>query len=338
MEKVSSIVIKELESRGDTVTLLLRRRAGDKQQWVPVSKYHEIATQGGWINRCIYCYKLTRQLKLLRPDVIIGLDPWAVLAARWYRYLRKDKVRIGSWIHFTLSAQKKKEQYFLQSADFHLAISSGIASQLKELPQRKKENIYTVFVPTKFVAEFIPRPAVPTFVFVGRLTFDGQKRVNDLLVALSNVKGEWKALIVGDGPDAVPLKELALELGIRDKIEWTGWVDHPWAAIKAASTLVLTSKYEGFPMVLIEALIRGVPCLSSDCPTGPADIIIPGENGWLYPLYDISRLTVLLQQIVDNPQMLPKQEVVKKSAERFTTEVVIDRMRNAILKEKVEKL
>jgi UDP-D-galactose:(glucosyl)LPS alpha-1,6-D-galactosyltransferase len=135
----------------------------------------------------------------------------------------------------------------------------------------------------------------------------------------------------------VPLKKLALELGISDRIEWTGWVHNPWAAIKAVSALVLTSQYKGFPMVLIESLIRGIPCLSSDCPTGPADIIIPGENGWLYPLHNISQLTVLLQRIVDDPKMLPKQEVVIKSAERFTTEVVIDRMRYALQKEKVEK-
>lgn len=335
MESVISTVVQELENRGDRVTLLLRQGDGDKK-WLTTFNYVEIYARGGWINKIVYCYKLMKQLNTVRPNLIIGLDPWAVSFSRFYRHRRKTEVRIGSWIHFTLSSYKKKVRDLLQYADFHLAISSGIANELSELAQVKKDAIYVVFNPTEVVEEFVQRPAIPIFLLMGRLTFDGQKRVNDFLHSLSKLRGEWQAIIVGDGPDAERLRNLAIELHINDHIEWTGWVSSPWTVIEAASVLVLTSQYEGFPMVLIEALTRGVPCLSSDCPTGPRDIVIHGENGWLYPLNDKPQLTTLLQQIIDNPEILPNQELVKKSAQQFTTKVVIDKIRNVLLKE--EKL
>jgi UDP-D-galactose:(glucosyl)LPS alpha-1,6-D-galactosyltransferase len=332
MESVISTVVKELENRGDSVTLLLRQGDGDKK-WVTTFKYIEIYARGGWINKIVYCYKLMKQLNVVRPNLIIGLDPWAVSASRFYRHRRKTEVRIGSWIHFTLSSYKAKVRDLLQYADFHLAISLGIANELKELVQIEKNTVHVVFNPTEEVMGFIQRPAMPTFLLMGRLTFDGQKRVNDFLYSLSELRGEWQAIIVGDGPDAERLKKLAIELHINDNINWTGWVSNPWNVIEAASTLVLTSQYEGFPMVLIEALNRGVPCLSSDCPTGPRDIITHGENGWLYPLNGITQLTALLQQIIDDPEILPNPKLVKKSAQQFTTKVVIDKMRNVFLKE-----
>jgi UDP-D-galactose:(glucosyl)LPS alpha-1,6-D-galactosyltransferase len=335
MESVISTVVKELENRGDKVTLLLRQGNGDKK-WVAAFNYIEIYARGGWINKIVYRYKLMKQLNVVRPNLIIGLDPWAVSAVRFYRHRRKTEVRIGSWIHFTLSSYKKKVRDLLQYADFHLAISSGIANELKELVQIKKDTIHVVFNPTEAVTGFIQRPVMPTFLLMGRLTFDGQKRVNDFLHSLSKLRGEWQAIIVGDGPDAERLKQMAIELHINDNIKWTGWVSNPWTVVEAASVVVLTSQYEGFPMVLIEALNRGVPCLSSDCPTGPGDIVIHKENGWLYPLNDTTQLTTLLQQIIDDPEILPNQQLVKKSAQQFTTKVVIDKMRTILLKE--EKL
>lgn len=332
MENVTSILVRELENRGDQVTLILRTGNGDKT-WASNFKHIEIYCRGGWINKMYFYYKLTKELTSLRPNIIIGLDPLAIYASRFYRSIHKNEVRIGSWLHFTLASYRKKVRELISYADFHLVISSGIAEEMKELIKSKKRSIDIVFIPTEPVANCIARPAITTYIYMGRLTYDGQKRVNDFIYALSKLKGAWRAIIIGDGADAEQLKKLAIELQIDGKITWTGWVSKPWSYVEHATALVLSSQYEGFPGVLVEALNRGIACLSTDCKTGPKDIIVPGINGWLYPINGINQLATLLQQIIDHPEVLPSQKVIKQSAEPFMTNVVIDKMRNIMLRE-----
>ena len=104
---------------------------------------------------------------------------------------------------------------------------------------------------------------------------------------------------------------------VNNKIVWYGWQEKPWKHIDFASALILTSDFEGFPMILGEAMSRGIPCISSDCPTGPEDIIISDVNGWLYPLRDIDKLKELLQQVIDDSNILPAPSQVKNSIKKF---------------------
>ena len=84
-------------------------------------------------------------------------------------------------------------------------------------------------------------------------------------------------------------------------------------------------------MALIEAMSRGVPCLSSDCETGPADIVEPGRNGWLFPVGDVAALTERLQRLMDDPSRLPPREAVAASVQRFSREAVTVRIREPLL-------
>ena len=108
----------------------------------------------------------------------------------------------------------------------------------------------------------MPRADFPTFLYVGRLTFDDQKRVNDILHALARLRGDFKAKIIGEAPKLRPghkeqLHTLARELNLTDRIEWLGWQSEPWRAAGSASALILSSAHEGFPMILLEATSRG---------------------------------------------------------------------------------
>ena len=331
METVIATVIKELEAKGDKVNLILRHSSKVDTAWANDLTCCQLHDGGGMLKKGIYYYRLTQLLKRLKPDLVIAVQPNAISYLRFYRYFHKD-VRIGTWLHFSLTSMQTQKLKYLDKYDFHLAISSGIADAFKQRLKDKQQHIHLVYNPTSPVEYKIKRASVPTFIYSGRLMIDGQKRVNDFLQALSSLKGNWKAIILGDGPDLAKLKQLASKLNIDDKVEWTGWVKYPWESIKEASALVLTSDYEGFPMVLIEALNRGLPCISSNCPTGPSDIIKDGQNGWLYPVRDITRLTEILQKVVDNPVTgLPDQQIIQESGRRFSIENIMPRIRNALL-------
>jgi UDP-D-galactose:(glucosyl)LPS alpha-1,6-D-galactosyltransferase len=84
-------------------------------------------------------------------------------------------------------------------------------------------------------------------------------------------------------------------------------------------------------MILLEALSRGLPCISSDCKSGPSEIIETGKNGWLYPVGDVDRLAALMQQVVDQPQNLPDTRVVRETARKFSAASVAERARQALL-------
>ncbi|WP_371372139.1 glycosyltransferase [Sporomusa aerivorans] len=332
MEKVISSLMGELEQCGDTVSLILCE--GANTNWANNYAYYEISSCRG-LKRPVFVWQLTRLLNSLNPDIILAVDHRAVFYSRLYRWLRPDSVKIGVWMHVSLNNYSIKHFNNLKFADFYLAISSGMANNLKKrLPvNANKEKIYIVHNPTPLVEYAVPRSTIPIFVYIGRLRYDHDKRVNDFLNALSGVHGLWKALIIGDGPETDKLKRMAVELGISSCITWTGWVNDPWAYVEEASVLVLTSRNEGFGLVLVEALSRGIPCISSNCPDGPADIIEHGKNGWLYPPYSVSELTRLLQMVVDDCGVLPDQYLVKKSMEKFTAKTVMNNIRQILLRQ-----
>lgn len=104
----------------------------------------------------------------------------------------------------------------------------------------------------------------------------------------------------------------------------------PWDAVQAADVLVVCSAPEGFPLVLIEAMVRGIPCVSSDCPSGPSDVVRPGENGWLFKVGDVAGLGERLQSLVSGREALPSVDAVRASVREFSSSKVFHRIRRGI--------
>lgn len=137
---------------------------------------------------------------------------------------------------------------------------------------------------------------------IGRLA--DQKDYPLLLRSFSNVTKkypEFSLEIFGSGPDLDKLKKLCNELNISDKVIFMG--SHKDAIVKASDSTcyVMSSKFEGMPNALLEAMAVGLPCISTDCPNGPAELITSGENGVLVPVGDEKALTDAILNFIENP-------------------------------------
>jgi glycosyltransferase involved in cell wall biosynthesis len=145
------------------------------------------------------------------------------------------------------------------------------------------------------------RPAVTLesqyIVAAGRL--NPEKNFSCLLdaYASSQARRSFKLLILGEGPERPALEQRIRTLGLERQVILPGFMRNPYPYLANARCLVLSSLHEGFPVILIEALGLGRPVISTDCETGPREIIVQGENGLLVPSADVAALSEALDQV-----------------------------------------
>lgn len=139
------------------------------------------------------------------------------------------------------------------------------------------------------------------YLAVGRL--EPQKDHATLLRAFASVTRRVDAalLLAGDGSLRSSLEQLAGELGVRDRVQFFGFADNPYPLFRASDALVLSSRFEGLPNVLLEALALGLPCVSTDCPHGPADVLVDPRLGVLVPVGDAGRMADAMVEVVARP-------------------------------------
>lgn len=308
IETVIKKVTRFLESDQDTkntytLYFLCRDNRMDKA-WLEGKHFicHHSAIKISFLRRMSHAFALARFIKQNQPDTVIAFDaPSCRIAAQAIRHSKKTLPLI-SWLHYSLDHKKHAAQALV--ADHHLAISSGIKQQLikRGVPAERISVIFNPVTPQTIV---IPRPAQgenAVFIYVGRLKFEGQKRLKDMLDAFAGVTGKWECHFIGDGSDAETCKAYAQQLGINQQTHWHGWQADPWGYIqnhiKTVSAFVMSSAFEGLPMTLLEAMSYGIYCVSSDCPSGPGDIIRNGVNGQLYPVRDLDKLQAILSSII----------------------------------------
>lgn len=191
--------------------------------------------------------------------------------------------------------------WFYPRAHAVVAVSSGLADDLAArigLPRDRIEVVYNPVV-TPDLAERARAPVdhpwfapgqPPIVLSVGRLT--KQKNLPTLLRAFALVarRSEARLVILGEGETRPELEALIRTLGLGARVDLPGFVANPYAYMTNASVFVLASLWEGLPTVLIEALACGCPVVSSDCPSGPREILEDGKWGRLVPVGAVDEL------------------------------------------------
>ena len=162
----------------------------------------------------------------------------------------------------------------------------------------------------------------PVVLGVGKLK--PQKDFATLLRAVAKVREHRpvRLVILGEGPEAGALKGLAAELGIAAQVDLPGFVDNPYAYMARAGVFVLSSAWEGFANVVAEALACGCPVVSTDCPSGPAEILAGGRYGRLVPVGDAAAMATAIAATLDDPGDRAARQV---RARAFAVETAVRR-------------
>ena len=262
---------------------------------------------------------LVRYLKRERPAALLSGGEWPNVIGLAARHLAGGPTRVvvSEHIHVgasTAGAAERRRRRLLPRlmarlyprADAIVAVSEGVRQDLLArfpLPAARVRTIYNpVITPALLAARDAPLDdpwfvagAPPVLINVAQLRV--QKDQATLLRAFARVRALRPArlLILGEGNQRPALEALARELGIAADLRMPGFVPNPLAYMRRAAVFVLSSAWEGLPTVLIEALACGCPPVSTDCPSGPAEILDHGRWGRLLPVGDVEALAAALE-------------------------------------------
>ncbi|SDI49103.1 glycosyltransferase [Propionivibrio dicarboxylicus] len=271
----------------------------------------------GWLGKHLLAWRLRRHVKKLAGDtpfdLIVSTLPFADevckqarLPKLWHRIANTLSAEIGRLSATPAKAARRLKKYReLYDAGQLLAVSRGVAEDLHELniAARRIECLYNPFdasaIRTAAKAP-APLPDSPYIVHVGR--FSAQKRHDLLLEAFRQLPSSHRlVLLCHDDP---ALQALIGQHDLSDRVIVAGFQPNPYPWIAAADLLVLCSDHEGMPNVLVEALLLGVPVVSTDCPSGPREVLQNGKCGRLVPCNDAAALNEAMRETLSGKSTL----------------------------------
>lgn len=281
---------------------------------------------------------LCRYINSHKPDIIVTalMNIWMLAMKPFLK--NSPKIVISERNNFSEVIKVKKPKYhgcarllvskFLYpKANAMVAVSRGVADDLVELGLVKPEKtrvIYNPVISQNFLDLAGEEPSLnllsnnmPNFIAVGRL--HEQKNYPLLLSAFALVRKETKCrlIILGEGELRELVEQKIDELGIKDDVLLPGFIQNPFSYMARADCFVLSSDREGLPGVLIQALGCGTTAVSTDCKSGPSEILDGGKYGTLIPCGDVSALAKAMKNALANP--FPK-EMLRERAKFFSEE------------------
>jgi len=294
-----------------------------------------------WLQRARQIAGYIRQEK---PDIILPSLPKAKVSTMLARRLVDNPPPVVPTIHGIIRSDRKcrrlRYKTLFPNAAQIVTVSKGVADSVSAqlgIPKAKVTTIYNPVVSPEIDKLKTQNPehpwladdGPPVILGVGRLL--SQKDFPTLIRAFARVSERrlCRLVILGEGELRGQLEALVAELSLQSKVALPGWSDNPYSAMARAALFVLSSNYEGLPGALIQALACGCPCVSTDCPSGPAEILQDGEIGPLVPLGDHVALADAMLHTLDNPP--DKQKLLDRAA-LFSTENSVDRYEALIMR------
>jgi len=225
-------------------------------------------------------------------------------------------------------------------ADLIITVSEGIAHELESTVKIQPNKMKVIHNPIELTINEEATIILPgnkdsdntIILAAGRLT--AQKNFPMLLEACALVSQEHQIelIILGDGSERQHLEDISRKLNISSQVHFMGFVSNPQDYYARADIFTLTSIYEGFGNVIVEAMAMGVPVIATDCPYGPREILQGGKSGILVPVDDENALARAILDLLDQPDKLEHLARAGKSRARdFSIQEIIPQYEQAFL-------
>jgi glycosyltransferase involved in cell wall biosynthesis len=316
-----------IAARGFPVDLVLSRAEGPYMAEIPGS-VRVIDLKAVRVMMCLPA--LVHYLRSERPVALLS-TLYANIIAVWARRMVGIPQRVVINEQNTLTSVSNGEKdfrwkiypelakWFYPWADGITAVSEGVASDLTRAVQLSPSHIQVIYNPivTPVLQKKSEAPLEhpwfkigepPVVLGVGRLT--AQKAFDVLIEAFARVRKSLPArlLILGEGEERSTLKAQIRHLGLDQDVDMPGFVSNPYPFMAHAALFVLSSRWEGLPTVLVEAMSLQTPVIATDCPSGPQEILRNGRYGQLVPVDDPDALALAIQNSLTNPAIRPPRE------------------------------
>ncbi|MCG6900378.1 MAG: glycosyltransferase [Gammaproteobacteria bacterium] len=297
-------------------------------------------------------FALARYLWRERPDVLLSaanhVHLTAVIAARLSQAPVRVVLRVSNHLtesHLGASERPRPHRlrfarYIYGRADAVITVSQGIADDLVDHTSLSQDRVFAVMNPsytpeieTAALAPldhaWVAAGAAPLLLGAGRLA--PAKDFATLLRAFARVRARRPAhlVILGEGRKRRSLEQLVLKLGIAADVELHGFVENPFAWMSRASLFVLSSAWEGSPGVLVEAMACGCPIVSTDCPSGPDEILAGGRYGRLVPVGDDAALA---EAIIETLDATIDRDALRARAREYAIDRAVERYLDVLLR------
>jgi len=278
--------------------------------------------------------RLRDELRRLRPDVVISFmdttNVLTILASRGLGIPVIISERIDPRRHAIGLAWNKLRSLLYRRADALVVQSPDLRDWAREVAGDARVHIIPNPLNPVFngsAKEAGRRRSGHTVVAMGRLV--RQKGFDLLIEAFARCAGqhpEWSLVILGEGEERSNLESLIVAMGLHDRVCLAGKVPHPSQVLGQADLFVLSSRFEGFPNALMEAMACKLAVISTDCPSGPRDIVRDGVDGLLIPPDDVNALAKGMDRLMADP--MERQRLganAMEVVERFSVEKIMSK-------------
>ncbi len=253
-------------------------------------------------------------------DTRYFLRPGTTQSARW---------RVRKSLFFKRWWERHLLRRLYRQADGIIAVSEGVAVDVARIAQLPREHIQLVRNPTivPLIAHQAQAPLdhpwfapgeLPVILGIGGLRLQKDFATLIRAFALARRQHPCRLLILGQGRQQARLVKLAGELGVSEAVQLIGFDPNPYRYLARAGLFVLSSRWEGSPNALIEALALGVPAVATDCPSGPREILADGRYGPLVPVGDAEALAQAILETLTHP--LPA-EILRTAVSEYRVEI-----------------
>lgn len=341
-ERVSLLIANGLAQREYDVSILSMEAGGKAgfgiDENISLSSLH-MENEKGFLKRKIAPYiRLLKYLKKEKPDVFINIDVILCLYSLPLKCFTKTKMI--AWEHFNYRSNNG-----VKNRDRARVLAAKLADQIVVLTKADLEE-YKKYLKIRHSIDYIYNPAIGESISVdyaqkenvviasGRLSYP--KNFFELLQIWDNVWGDykdWKLVICGNGEEEAELKKYVADKKIENVI-FAGFVRDVEEYYKKSKIMVMTSRFEGFPMVLLEGQKAGLPIIAYDCFTGPSEIIIDGVDGYLIKKNNRDDFISKLKKMMNSNELLQTfSKNAVNDARRFEIDKILDRWEKIVLYE-----